>query len=219
MKLEHGGPTYRVASVSDGPKLSDDLPIATDPSAPVTCWHTCMPSTFYTHRLGLGLALVVCVCGFRWTASCGETWLQGSHLDPFVVWSCTDVWMLTYTPDVTVMLGLSSEPTLMTQRWNMADLIGFDPVLLDRQSGLSANLRRTVNSQALFAKNTHYLVIQPLGLDVEPSLQKLNLILGSDVSAAPSVCLWGRVCISPGSASVQGCGFQAISVIALMLFI
>lgn len=125
--------------------------------------------------------------------------------------------MLTYTPDVTVTLGLSSEPTLTTQRWNMADLIGFDPVLLDRQ--LNANLRRTVNSQALFAKNTHYLVIQPLGLDVEPSPQKLNLILGSDVSAAPSVCLWGRVCISPGSASVQGCGFQAISVIALMLFI
>lgn len=54
---------------------------------------------------------------------------------------------------------------------------------------------------------------------MEPSPQKLNPILGSDVSAAPSVCLRGRVCISPGSPSVHGCGFQAISLIALMLFL
>lgn len=54
---------------------------------------------------------------------------------------------------------------------------------------------------------------------MEPSPQRLNPILGSDVSAAPSVCLRGRVCISPGSPSVHGCGFQAISLIALMLFL
>lgn len=100
----------------------------------------------------------------------------------------------------------------------MAHLTGFDPVLLDWQSALSANLRHTENSQASLDKNTHYLVMQPLGLDTEPSPQKLNLILGSDVSAAPSVCLRGRVCISPGSPSVHCCGFQAISLIALMLF-
>lgn len=147
----------------------------------------------------------MCVCGFLW-----GTWFQSSHLDPFVVWAHVDVLILTCTTDITVML--------MAWRWNMAHLTSFDPVLLDWQSALSANLRHTKNSQASLDKNKHYLVMQPLGLNTEPSLQKLNLILGSDVSAAPSVCLWGRVCISPRSPSVHCCGFQAISLIELMLF-
>lgn len=37
IQLEHGGRTYHVAFVSDGPKSSDDFLIATDPSALVTC--------------------------------------------------------------------------------------------------------------------------------------------------------------------------------------
>ena len=89
----------------------------------------------------------------------------------------------------------------------MAHLTGFDPVLLDWQSVLRSNLRHTKNCQASLDTNTHYLVMLPLGLDTEPSPQKLNLILGSDVSAAHSVCLGGRVCISPGSPSVHCCGF------------
>lgn len=215
IKLEHGGRTYHVALVSDGPKSSDDFLNATDPSAPVTCWYACMHSIISIHTLQntwrLGLISISHVCmwltvdGLLW-----GTWFQSSHLDPFVVWAHVDVLILTYTTDVTVML--------MAWRWNMAHLTGFDPVLLDWQSALGANLRHTENSQASLDKNTHYLVMQPLGLDTEPSPQRLNLILGSDVSAAPSVCLWGRVCISPGSPSVHCCGFQAISLIALMLF-
>lgn len=176
--------------------------------------HMCAFYHLHAHTLQntwrLGLISISDVCMWLRVDGClWGTWFQSSHLDPFVVWAHVDVLILTYTTDVTVML--------VAWRWNMAHLTGFDPVLLDWQSALSANSRHTENSQASLDKNTHYLVMQPLGLDADP--QKLNLILGSDVSAAPSVCLRGRVCISPGSLSVHCCGFQAISLIVLMFFL
>lgn len=44
------------------------------------------------------------------------------------------------------------------------DSADFDPVLLEWESMLGANLRHTENSQTSWYKNTHYLVMSLLGL-------------------------------------------------------
>lgn len=143
---------------------------------------------------------MLCVCGFRWMASCGKCdsrvpiWIHLSSLEHTYGCICTDVRDWCYTK-----LALSFEFKLMGRgevgpgrstdghHWVWPSLNGslnweliWGTLRIPRLHGTK------IHSTLLYSFLVWYRAI--------PTKAE-NLILGSDVDTAPSVCLWGRVCI------------------------